>query len=211
MFMNCEIVMIPEQLTKQLEEFLADHRESRGGGGYAPVKQHDMNQLYDVMYSIIAAKWDADCDGDRPINFSIIDRTRFEPQHFIEIPYRHLVDSTHGPMPEAARQRYLDGILDSCTTNVSIAVSRLDTETRVRHGYRNDEEKRDATFQQGDVLLCVKKDEEWHDITVDNQYLADSNSYWSGTKEYVRVEHNDSQEPYTNWLVSCFTRMNSDD
>jgi len=165
-----------------LKEFLSEHRESKDSG-FAPVTEQDMQQLYELMHAIVTAKWSPDCDGDRPINFDIIDRTRFEPMHWAKTPYRHHAECMENRM---AANRLLEDILDSCVTNVRTAAARLDTEIRVRQYYRREEEKHNATFQKGQELVCVEAPEDC--LTVGQTYIAKNYSYWATDGEKVSID-----------------------
>lgn len=105
-----------------IDEFLAVRRES--DGGYAPVTEMDLEQLDTIIYKLIGMKWAIDPDGDLPIDFKIIDRTRFEPLHYEPVPYQH-------KMRDELEQR---GRFDTLMMNASIAIRELDTTLRImRH------------------------------------------------------------------------------
>lgn len=76
---------IPADVRVNIEQFLKERRHSTGG--WAPVTDEDMDQLHTVIHTLIAAKWGADPDGDRPINYILIDRTKYRPMHFVPLPY----------------------------------------------------------------------------------------------------------------------------
>lgn len=75
------------KINRLLDEFLAERRESEGG--WAPVTQDDFLQLKAILRTIIEFKWGADPDGDRPINFLIVDRTKYRPIQYFPVPYDH--------------------------------------------------------------------------------------------------------------------------
>ena len=68
------------------------------------------------------------------------------------------------------------------------------------------------TFQPGDEIRCVRKEEEWHDLTIGKTYIVafdeegDPSCYFHDGKEYVQLTANDSDEPYTHWLADCFEK-----
>lgn len=80
------------ELQKAIDEFLAERRESECGG-WAPVTVPDFRMLRDLIGMLIEAKWGEDADGDRPINFRLIDRTTFEPLHFHPVHYGHNINT----------------------------------------------------------------------------------------------------------------------
>ncbi len=78
---------IPAEVYVNIEKFLKERRESTGG--WAPVTDEDMELFHEVIYSLIEAKWGADPDGDRPVQYKLIDRTKCWPLHFRPVPYGH--------------------------------------------------------------------------------------------------------------------------
>jgi hypothetical protein len=74
-------------LIKLIQCFLSDRRHSTGG--YAEVKPEDMGILSRIMLRLIERKFEVDPDGDLPVEFQLIDRTRYEPMHFEPVPYMH--------------------------------------------------------------------------------------------------------------------------
>jgi len=73
------------------EQFLSEHRES--DGGYAPVCLGDLYLLDHIISKFVAAKWDADPDGDHPISWEIVDRTEFRGMIYQPVPYLHFEDT----------------------------------------------------------------------------------------------------------------------
>lgn len=117
----------------EVEKFLKDRRPGVDSG-YAPVKDGDVNELGCILQRLIEFKWDSDVDGDYPINWKLIDRTKFEPMYFFEVPYDHYC-STH-----EQRQRRLDNLI----TNVNMAVRDLERWSRVRRNERTLERKAES-------------------------------------------------------------------
>lgn len=105
-------------LDGRINEFLTDRRMS--DGGWAPVTERDLEQLYTIMMRIIEMKWGPDPDGDRPINWKIIDRTRFWPMHYVPVPYEH----------KAKDDLALEHLF-AVATNANIANEELSTALRV--------------------------------------------------------------------------------
>ena len=74
------------QLDALIDLFLAEHRES--DGGYARITPGDLDLLHDIIRELIELKCDEDPDGDRPIEFTIVNRRTHEPMHYAPVPYR---------------------------------------------------------------------------------------------------------------------------
>lgn len=72
-------------LNKLVDKFLAERRVS--DGGWAPVTERDLEQLCAIIDRIIRAKWGKDSDGDLPVEWWLIDRTRFQRMHYAPVPY----------------------------------------------------------------------------------------------------------------------------
>jgi len=108
-----------EALDRLIDRFLAERRES-DAGGWAPVTLADIERLHIILNKIIRMKWGADPDGDRPINWQLIDRTKFEPMHYDPVPYEHQVEG-------AAKFERLGIVM----RNARLANSELDTTLRL--------------------------------------------------------------------------------
>lgn len=81
------------ELLRLIADFLTEYRES-DNGGWAPVTEDDLDRFYDIICELIALKWSEDCDGDRPIEVDVTDRTRYHRLHYTPVPYTH--DMEHG-------------------------------------------------------------------------------------------------------------------
>lgn len=55
----------------------------------------------------------------------------------------------------------------------------------------------------GDIVTCVNKDKDFFDITIGNTYVVKDVVYIDN-EEYVEIEYNDSEEPYTYWPSNWF-------
>ena len=102
-----------DEIGQLIQAFLAWPRHSTGG--WSPVEPQDMRQLDDIVHALVAAKWEADPDGDYPVDHILVDRTRYEPNHFISTRYLHKMHT---------KKERLYYIRD-CMTNVLIAQDRL--------------------------------------------------------------------------------------
>lgn len=74
-----------------LDEFLNNYCKS-DGGGYAPFTTEDQATLVELLRKIREVKFEVDSDGDLPLEFKIINRTKSEPMHFFVLPYLHQQD-----------------------------------------------------------------------------------------------------------------------
>ena len=81
-------------LDKLIDKFLAERRVS--DGGWAPVTESDSYQLNAIIERLVRMKWTADPDGDRPIEWRIIDRTQFGRLQYAPVPYEHDADGELG-------------------------------------------------------------------------------------------------------------------
>lgn len=104
---------LPGEVYVNIEKFLKERRESNGGG-WAPVTDEDMELFHAVLYSLIEAKWGADADGDRPMEYKLIDRTQYRPLHYFPIPYGH---------KDGKREEEFDNTI----TNLSMAMESVRT------------------------------------------------------------------------------------
>lgn len=70
-----------------VDQFLAERRES--AGGYAPFTRDDGQLLHRLLYALDRAKFGSDPDGDTPLNWLVINRTKCQPHHYVCVPYAH--------------------------------------------------------------------------------------------------------------------------
>lgn len=111
---------VPVKLNQKIEAFLA--QKSVSEGGFAPVDKQDAAAIADILRALIAAKYEKDPDGDLPISFQIVDRTRHENTLFM--PIRHLRDEDHNDI-SAIRE-----VMRAASTNVAIAQSQMERALR---------------------------------------------------------------------------------
>ena len=119
-----------EKLMEYIYGFLAEHRDS--DGGWAPVTEQDLVQLDAIICLLIEAKWSPDTDGDRPISYRIVDRTREELPQALVLP---LIRGAAGT--EEAWDRYID----LAATNVSMAAQRLEMGIKLKQMLKNGKSK----------------------------------------------------------------------
>lgn len=97
-------------LSKMIEKFLAEKRESSAGGGYAEITDQDTEDLYAIVHALIEKKCEADADGDYPIQVNLVNRRLHEPLHWMPVPYGH---------------KDPRGFIEAAMANVQIAVDRM--------------------------------------------------------------------------------------
>lgn len=117
---------------KLLKAFCSVKRES--DGGFAEVGNEDVNDLYDLIHTILEAKFEADPDGDLPINFKIIDRTKFEPLFYYPVPYRHKIKDSD----KEAQEELLKTLLG----NLSMATKAVETHLQITQYSRRESERK---------------------------------------------------------------------
>lgn len=105
---------IKSQLYNKIDEFLAEHRESVGGWVFVAPK--DLEQLDEIINWLLAAKYDLDHDGDLPVEFKLIDRTRFERMYYKPVPYND------GVPPHSEKD---DQLIDTLSFNVVMATHAI--------------------------------------------------------------------------------------
>ena len=81
-----------EGLFSKLEDFLKTRKTS--DGGYADVADDEMSQLVDIVRDVLELKYERDPDGDMPVEFQLVDRTRYQAPLFMPVrrtdkPYKN--------------------------------------------------------------------------------------------------------------------------
>jgi len=61
--------------------------QSKSNGGWAPVDKKDLEALYFILVGLIVRHWGMDADGDVPLEFAVIDRTKEYDPGFEPMPY----------------------------------------------------------------------------------------------------------------------------
>jgi hypothetical protein len=117
-------------LQAKIAAFLEKRTPAGDGGGWATVRPEEVEELHAIMAAIVALKYQGDADGDLPINWVLIDRTRFEPLHFAPVPYHH----------KATTAEEREEVFDATLFNLQIASDRVYTTLKIR-AHRRREEK----------------------------------------------------------------------
>lgn len=102
--------MDDKRLNDCLWKFLETRRKS--DGDYAPVTDEDMLHLENILHRLVELKCEADPDGDRPIEWILVNRRTHERLYLRPIRYTH--------------QNALEALKDALR-NAAMAHARLET------------------------------------------------------------------------------------
>lgn len=148
---------IPDNLAKKIESFIAIRSKSEGG--YSPVSNKDIQDLSSILQSLIEAKYEEDPDGDLPISYQLIDRTKYQTSPYSPMPHTHRLGGDLNALRSALR---------SAQTNVNIARDNLDQVMRaIEYGVFEPMEK-------GLAVTVGKNTYERHNSLVDYKPLAEA-------------------------------------
>jgi hypothetical protein len=111
------------QLVDMIEEFLSEKRISEGG--YAEVKSNDIPQLRDIIDELITIKWERDPDGDLPVSFNVVDKTRYYMPPFDCYKHHPIHSDDEWSMDDKNK------MLRILNMNLQIAADELDTFVRI--------------------------------------------------------------------------------
>lgn len=109
-----------KRLASKIDKFIKDRRRSEGG--WPPVADGDIQQLYEVIRAIINAKFDLDPDGSSVIEFRIVDRSKGWMPYFQAMPYSHKIDNDGD----------WETLFEIALNNLGEAQRAIDTALRVR-------------------------------------------------------------------------------
>ena len=79
------------KLLNQIEKFLSERKKS--AGGWAPVSNDEIKQLYNIINLLIEEKYEEDVDGDLPVEVEVINRHLYQRMDFRPVPYRHKIET----------------------------------------------------------------------------------------------------------------------
>lgn len=111
-------------LLERIHSWLDQERQSTGG--WAEITDDDISELWHIIDELIHLKCQKDPDGDVPIEFTLVDRTKYERMHFHAVPYDREVGT---------EQERFD-VVRGHWANASIATNRLDQAMRMYEFYR---------------------------------------------------------------------------
>ena len=107
-------------LSNLIDEFISQRRES--DGGWPEVSEKDMEMLEWILDALIDEKWEQDADGDYPVKWVLVDKTKHRFPSYAPVPLFPREDATK-------EQR--DEILRILNMNLQISADSLDTAIRI--------------------------------------------------------------------------------
>ena len=122
-------------------------------GGWAIVTEADMKEFNELVQGMVELRFGEDADRDRPVNFRLVDRTRFEPMHYWPLRYEH----------EAETMDDLLEIMHLAEMNLGIATSRFQSLWKILE-YRRKEKKGKPLLISTDVTTDERFKEEGHTL-----------------------------------------------
>jgi hypothetical protein len=113
-----------KRLHAALDRILDREPFEEDAGGWPKFEPVELTRLYDFFRKVIDAKYPRDGDRATPVEFTILDRTRFEPMHYMPVAYDHKPDANHAD------------ILETRLANLRIAIGAVDTALRLDRHYK---------------------------------------------------------------------------
>lgn len=86
------------------------------------LEQKKLAAFVEKVYALAEKTFDKDEDGDLPVNVLVVDRTRYYPHHWFDIPYDHKAHTTEEK----------DEIVRLCMINVRMATEALERAFKLR-------------------------------------------------------------------------------
>lgn len=99
-------------LHRRIDKFLAERRASGPGGGWAAITVQDIVDLDSIIRTLVTYKCAQDADGDRPVEWLLVNRRVEWLPRFRPLPYRH---DEHNE----------DDYIDTALYNLMIATSEV--------------------------------------------------------------------------------------
>lgn len=82
------------EIIEMIEDFLETKVPSKDGN-FAPVSDDDIVTLSDILNALVEGKWEADADGDFPVNTYLINRNVYQNWNFAPVTYRSVDKLQH--------------------------------------------------------------------------------------------------------------------
>ena len=111
------------ELSSLIRCYLNERRESHGG--YAEIEPQDITNLGYIVQKIVELKCEKDPDGDLPIEFVIVDRTKERKFHPVTVPYE-----TEGDDP-LKRGGKIDSLISGISSSIQEIENDLDCMRRI--------------------------------------------------------------------------------
>ena len=108
-----------------------DEERMSDGGGWAPCSENDLVELYEIIYEMVALKFQRDADGDLPVQAIVINRTKYQCMYWMRVPH----------MSENPDIDELLDLYDIAHINTSMANGNLDQAWKMLNYIRNREKK----------------------------------------------------------------------
>lgn len=115
-------------MNKKLENMINSFLETRkknDGTGWPEVTKKEMSDLGKIINLITELKYEKDCDGDKVIEFILINRTRQNSIPYYPLPYSH----------EIKTMKEFDDSFDLAHLNFDMAKTEFDFYCRTRKNF----------------------------------------------------------------------------
>ena len=131
-----QLVWVPSSVAvgNAVQAFLKGVKPAGEGGGWAKVTRDEMLTLQDIISALIISKYHGDEDGCRPIDFQLVDRTKYEPMHYWPVVYNH------GDLTEDQQVARMDDLLG----NLNIATERVRAAIKIRSFRESENKEKDS-------------------------------------------------------------------
>lgn len=126
-----------QKLAKKIEAYLATRVKSQNGD-WAEVTDKDLNTLYEIISGLIHAKYAPDADGDIPIEFRLIDRTKTRRLNYRPVPYDLPGRGELTPEQEAE-------VMEVLLFNLGIATQDVNNRLHIARFHRNARKLKEET------------------------------------------------------------------
>jgi hypothetical protein len=121
-------------LFQNINEFLAERKESSPGGGWAPVTQDELQELNAIIHDLIELKYEYDADHDLPVTWGLTDRTMFKTDGYSSLYHNKAI----GDLTE---QQIAQFNLDRAIGNMSQAAEEVKLAKRLFDMYNTESRK----------------------------------------------------------------------
>lgn len=113
--MSKKITTFKRKAHDALDQFLDEHRTSPGDG-WADFPESDEALFHTLMLAILKAKFEGDMDGAYPLEYTLVNRKRYNRLQYFPVEYFHKNPTIYG---------YRQYLLNA-RTNLSIATREVD-------------------------------------------------------------------------------------
>jgi hypothetical protein len=85
------------------------------------------DEVLEAFEKAVEKLFPQDCDGDRPVDYTILDRRKYQPMHWFCVPYEFLDDEQAETLSEQEKADRQEDIEQLLVGNVAIAVEALES------------------------------------------------------------------------------------